>query len=69
MSQGTVKFFVDQKGFGFITPDDGSPDIFVHRTGITGTDRYRMLEKGQVVEFEITQGEKGPQATNVKPMP
>jgi len=69
MSQGTVKFFVGQKGFGFITPDDGSPDIFVHRTGIVGTDRYRMLEKGQIVEFEIAQSTKGPQAMNVRPMP
>ncbi len=64
---GKVKFFSDSKGFGFITPDNGTdPDIFVHRPGIMGTDPYRRLEQGQPVQYEIGQGKRGPQAINVR---
>lgn len=64
MPRGTVKWFSDQKGYGFITPEDGSKDVFVHHTAIKG-DGFRSLQEGQQVEFEITQGPKGPQASNV----
>ncbi len=67
MSTGTVKWFNEQKGFGFITPDDGSKDLFVHHTGIIG-EGYRLLRENQEVEFEEGQGPKGPVATNVKPI-
>ena len=63
MAQGTVKWFNNQKGYGFITPESGS-DVFVHHKSIQG-DGYKSLEEGQAVEFEIQQGEKGPQAVNV----
>jgi CspA family cold shock protein len=63
MPQGTVKWFNGQKGYGFITEDDGQ-DVFVHYTAIVG-EGFRSLEEGQRVEFEITQGPKGLQATNV----
>ena len=62
--QGAVKWFSDQKGYGFITPEDGSQDVFVHHSAIQG-DVFRSLRDGQSVEFEVTQGPKGPQATNV----
>lgn len=66
MSQGTVKWFNSEKGFGFITPDEGGGDVFVHHTAINVTG-YRTLDEGQKVTFEIEQSEKGPQATNVTP--
>lgn len=65
MATGTVKWFNPEKGFGFITPDDGSADVFVHFSAISG-EGYRNLEENQKVEFDVTQGQKGPQAANVK---
>lgn len=64
MAQGTVKWFNGEKGFGFIAPDGGSEDVFVHFSAIAGNG-YRNLEEAQRVEFDIEQGPKGPQATNV----
>jgi CspA family cold shock protein len=61
---GTVKWFNDQKGFGFITPDDGGKDCFVHHSAIQ-SQGFRTLAEGDKVEFEITQGQKGPAAENV----
>ncbi len=63
MAQGTVKWFNPEKGFGFISRDDGD-DVFVHHTGISG-EGYRSLDEGQKVSFDVTQGKKGPQASNV----
>jgi CspA family cold shock protein len=64
MATGSVKWFSPEKGFGFITQADG-PDVFVHFSAIDG-EGYRNLEEGQAVEFEITQGQKGPQASSVR---
>jgi len=64
MVKGTVKWFSDSKGFGFITPDDGSKDVFVHHSAIQGMG-YKSLAENDVVEFEVEQGEKGPKALNV----
>jgi len=63
MAKGTVKWFSNQKGYGFITPEEGK-DVFVHHTEIQG-DGYKTLEEGQAVEFEIVDGDKGEQAKNV----
>ncbi|VCT92126.1 putative cold shock protein A [Mycolicibacterium hassiacum DSM 44199] len=65
MPQGTVKWFNAEKGFGFIAPEDGSADVFVHYTEIQGTG-FRTLEENQRVEFEVGQSPKGPQATGVR---
>jgi len=65
MSRGTVKWFNADKGFGFITPDEGGNDLFVHHSEIQ-TSGYATLEEGQKVEFEVGSGQKGPCATNVK---
>ncbi len=65
MAKGTVKWFNDQKGFGFITQDNGGPDVFVHFSAIQGQG-FKTLTEGQAVEFEVTQGPKGAQASNVR---
>jgi len=62
-----VKWFSAEKGFGFITPDDGSADVFVHFSAIAG-EGYRNLEENAKVEYDVTQGQKGPQAANVRPV-
>jgi len=64
MATGTVKWFNADKGFGFIQQDDGGPDVFVHYSAIA-TGGYRQLDEGQKVQFEVKQGQKGPQADNV----
>ena len=64
MAQGTVKWFNQQKGYDFISPDDSSEDVFVHYSGIAG-EGFRSLEEGEEVTYEVTQGSKGPQAVNV----
>jgi cold shock protein len=67
MAQGAVKWFNSEKGFGFIAQDGGGADVFVHYSAID-SQGYRSLEEGQRVEFEITQGAKGPQAESVRPL-
>ena len=64
--EGTVKWFNDEKGYGFISPDDGSEDVFVHYTGIEGNG-FKSLEEGAKVTYEVTQGRKGLQAESVNP--
>ena len=64
MATGTVKWFNAEKGYGFIAPDDGSADVFAHYSAIQSSG-YRSLEENQKVEFDVTQGPKGPQAENV----
>lgn len=64
---GTVKWFNDEKGFGFITQDNGGPDVFAHFRQITG-DGFKSLAEGQRVEFKVTQGQKGPQAEDIRPL-
>jgi CspA family cold shock protein len=66
VSTGTVKWFNANKGYGFIKPDDGGADLFVHHSEIKSAG-YASLDEGQKVEFEVGQGKKGPCATNVKP--
>jgi CspA family cold shock protein len=66
MATGTVKWFNSEKGYGFISQDGGGPDVFVHFSAITGITGYRSLEDNQKVEFDVTQGAKGPQAENVR---
>jgi len=65
MTTGTVKWFNDSKGFGFIAPSDGGKDVFVHYSAIQGAG-FKTLAEGQAVEFEVEDGPKGPQATNVQ---
>jgi cold shock protein len=67
MTQGTVKWFNGEKGYGFITPDGGDADVFVHFSAIVA-DGYRNLDENQRVEFEVTQGNKGAQAEQVRPL-
>jgi CspA family cold shock protein len=64
MATGTVKWFNNSKGFGFITPDDGSADVFVHFSAIAA-DGFRTLQEGQAVTYDVESGPKGPQASNV----
>ena len=67
MATGTVKWFNGEKGFGFIAPDDGSADVFVHYSAIDAGG-YRSLEENQKAQFDVVQGPKGPQAENVRPL-
>jgi CspA family cold shock protein len=67
MATGTVKWFNDSKGYGFITPEEGTKDLFVHHSSIVG-EGFKTLAEGARVEFEPRQGEKGPEATNVAPV-
>ena len=65
MATGTVKWFNSEKGYGFISPDDGGKDLFAHFSEIAGNG-FRSLDEGQKVEFEVTQGQKGPQAAGIR---
>ena len=67
MATGTVKWFNAEKGWGFIAPDGGGPDVFAHYSAITSSG-FRTLDEDQKVEFEIVQGPKGPQASNISPI-
>jgi CspA family cold shock protein len=67
MPSGTVKWFSDEKGYGFITPDEGDQDLFVHHTGIAG-EGFATLEEGAKVSFDTETADKGPKAVNVKPL-
>ena len=64
MAKGTIKWFSDQKGYGFVTPEDGKKDVFVHFSALQG-EGFKTLAEGQMVSFDITQGPKGEQAANV----
>ena len=66
MSTGTVKFFNDAKGYGFITPDEGGKDVFAHFSSIQGSG-FKSLKENQKVQFEVAQGPKGPHAINIRP--
>ncbi len=66
MATGKVKWFSEQKGYGFITPDDGGKDVFVHFSNIVG-EGFRNLQDGQPVEYEVAQGRKGDEASDVQP--
>jgi CspA family cold shock protein len=65
LATGIVKWFNDDKGYGFITPDDGGKDLFVHHSGVAG-EGFKSLAEGAKVEFEPSEGQKGPQATDVR---
>ena len=65
MATGTVKWFSSEKGYGFITPDEGDEDLFVHFSAIAGSG-FKTLDEGAKVSFEVTQGQKGPQATDIQ---
>jgi CspA family cold shock protein len=67
MAMGKVKWFNDQKGYGFITPDDGSRDLFVHYSEVQG-EGFKSLQEGQAVEYEKIEADKGPKATKVRPV-
>lgn len=67
MATGIVKWFNADKGYGFITPDDGGADVFAHFSAIQSSG-YRSLEENQKVEFDVTEGQKGPQAENIRPL-
>ena len=67
MAQGTVKWFNADKGFGFIAQEDGGDDVFVHYSAIQ-SNGYKSLDENQKVEYDVTQGQKGPQAENVRPL-
>ena len=67
MAQGTVKWLNDAKGFGFIKPDDGGADLFAHFSEIQGSG-FRSLQENQRVEYTVTQGKKGPQASQIRPL-
>ena len=67
MTTGIVKWFNGEKGYGFITPDDDTADVFAHFSAIQSSG-YRSLEENQRVEFDVTQGQKGPQAENIRPL-
>ncbi|KAF4407622.1 MULTISPECIES: cold-shock protein [Streptomyces] len=67
MATGTVKWFNSEKGYGFIEQDEGGPDVFAHQSNID-VQGYRELSDGQRVEFDVTQGQKGPQAENIRPI-